>query len=237
MNDLLNILYTPLDTVEPPKINVEKFLTWAYGIDEQQITHRVDASKNMDKELYPWHIVYARHNGEWKKGFKEEFAEIADFFTRVYKMPEEEIYSIVLLPVRSNFVGTGFWHSDTDGHGLRVYLENDQTDDFLLIRPTVEPHTVRPSVIVPRDGISPHIQTVEHSAKLLRPNQSFFINNIRAVHSANISKPNTLRIACIIAAFNAAHVIHNMKADVQDLILRSAEKYSDYAIRWTPPAE
>ena len=235
--DVLNILYTPLDTAEPPKINVDKFLTWAYGIQYQNLAKAGDASKAMSADLYPWHIVYARHSGKWQADFNKEFPEISDFFCQVYGMPEEEIYSIVLLPVRTDFVGPGFWHSDPDGHGLRVYLENDQVDDFLLIRPTVHPYDTRQLKAVPRNGVAPHIQTVEHSAKLLRPNQSFFINNIRAVHSANVAKLNSMRIACIISGFNELNNMDNMKPDLQDLILRSAEKYPDHVVRWTPPAE
>ena len=237
LTNILNILYTPLDTDAPPKINIDKFLTWAYGIEYQNLKNAGDGSRGMSAELYPWHIVYARHSGKWQAEFDKEFPEIADFLCRVYGMSVGEIFSIVLLPVRTDFVGPGFWHADPDGHGLRVYLENDQIDDFLLIRPTVHPHNTRSLTLVPRDGIAPHIQTVEHSAKLLRPNQSFFINNIRAVHSANVAKLNSMRIACIISPFNALNTMDSMKSDLQDLILRSAEKYSDYAIHWTPPVK
>lgn len=232
MTSVLDILYTPLDTIEPPAINIEKFMEWAYNGDKQQIAGRMDASSYTNTVVYPWHIVYAKNKGVWYKNFNIEFPELAEFFSKAYGLTENEVQNITLLPVRPDYSGTGFWHSDPDEQGLRVYLVNDETDDFLRIRPTVEPHDTRQHKMIPNNGIASHIQTVEYSAKMLKPNQTFFLNNVRAVHAANITKTNSLRIAVIISGLGP---IKTMKPALQELILRSAEKYSDYAIRWSPP--
>lgn len=233
IESILNILYTPLDTIEPPKINIEKFMEWAYDGDAQQIAGRMDASGYTNKVVYPWHIVYAKNKGAWYKNFNIEFPELAKFFSEAYGLLDSEVQNITLLPVRPDYSGVGFWHTDPDEQGLRVYLVNDETDDFLRIRPTVEPYESRPKKIIPNDGVAPHVQTVEYSAKMLKPNQTFFLNNVRAIHAANITRVNSLRIAVIISGLGP---INTMKPALQELILRSSEKYSEYAIHWTPPA-
>lgn len=232
MKSVLNILYTPLDTIDPPAINIDKFIGWAYGIEGQDIPRRMDASNYTNKTVYPWHIVYAKNKGVWQKDFNIEFPELVKFFSEAYGLTDSEVQNITLLPVRPDYIGTGFWHADPDEQGLRVYLVNDEAEDFLRIRPTVEPHDARPFKLIPNDGIAPHIQTVEYSAKMLKPNQTFFLNNVRAIHAANVTRMNSLRIAVIISGLGP---IKSMKTSLQQLILRSAEKYSDYAIHWTPP--
>ena len=232
MESILNILYTPLDTIEPPVVDIDKLLSWAYGINKQLIPRRMDASGYTDKSVYPWHIVYAKNKGVWEKNFNTEFPELANFFSEAYGLTESEVQNITLLPVRPDYVGIGFWHADPDEQGLRVYLVNDETDNFLRIRPTVEPYDARPVKVIPNDGISPHIQTVEYSAKMLKPNQTFFLNNVRAIHAANVTRVNSLRIAVIISGLGPMKI---MKPALKELILRSAEKYSDYAIHWTLP--
>jgi hypothetical protein len=226
-----NILYTPLDTPEVPDFDVDKLLDWiSLNNNRQDIDHRKDSSKiKLLEKSYPWNIVYARYGNKWQYGFNTEFLELSNFFSSAFGLDENDIHSVVLLPVKTKFAGIGFWHSDPDVYGLRMYLENQETDEFLLIRPTVEPYDVRPNF-----GNGPTFENIPlqdkiFSAKLRNHKQTFYLNNTRAIHAVKSCYPGTLRIATIIAVNNL-----NVTKHINDLIHRSAKKYPDYAIYWQP---
>ena len=229
----LDILYTPLDTPLVPKTDIPKLLAWTDTYRKNQIhPNRLDASKVEElNSTYPWNLIYPRINYNWCYNFDTEFPELADFFSSAYKICESEIDNIVLLPVRSEFSGLGFWHSDPDTAGLRCYIENQETEDFLLIKPTVEPYTSRPEFrLLDLEFKNTPLQDVTLSAKLHSPNQTFYINNVRAVHAVNTVNPGTLRIAVIITA-----KIDKVRDRINNLVVESAKKYSDYALYWKQP--
>jgi hypothetical protein len=235
--EVLNILYTPLDIPEPPKFDYNEFVTWVTSSADQQVAGRRDASKITDPSMYPWDIVYAKLEGAWHKGFDQAFPDLAKFFSQGFNLEPDHIKNIILLPVKEGFIGTGFWHSDPDESGLRLYLENEETDNFLLIRPTVEPLDHRPpNRVLPNNGIHPSVQNnVEHSARLLKPNQGFFINNIRGIHAARTNVVTNKRIAVIISLVGRGSPLSSATDATKQLIINSAKKYSDYSIYWTPP--
>jgi hypothetical protein len=227
------ILYTPLDTPKVPNFDIDRLLGWILMHHGQQyIDNRRDASQNSSIEsLYPWDIIYARNNKKWQYDFNIEFPELSVFFYSAFGLIEQDIQAIVLLPVKTKFAGIGFWHSDPDSHGLRVYLENQETDEFLLIRPTAEPYDARPNFGIDQSFKDIALQDKILSAKLLDRKQTFYLNNIRAVHAVKSCFPGKLRIAAIISV-NSHRA--ELEQHISDLIRRSAEKYSDYAIYWQP---
>ena len=229
----LNILYTPLDTPPAPVVDTEKFIQWCKNNGpDQLINQRRDASQIIDSTIYPWDIAYAKNLGVWKNNFQTEFSEVAKFFYEVFSIPDRDARDIILLPIKSNYSGIGFWHADPDEHGLRIYLDNEDTEDSLLIRPTKFPYTARPNLFVNEREPSMHVQDIEYTAKVIHPRQTFFINNVRAVHTVKVNKPNSIRIAALICGLGP---LMNMRKGLCDLINRSAEKFSDAAIYWTPP--
>lgn len=229
----LDILYTPLDTAPAPQIDTEKFLSWCdkHG-PVQAIPHRKDASKSTGSVIYPWRIAYAKSNFAWQNNFQFEFPELAKFFHEAYELTDTEVRDVTLLPIKQDFSGLGFWHADPDEHGLRMYLENEDTDSSLLIRPTIEPFNKKPDLVINKVGTSPHVQDVEYAAKIISPKQTFFLNNVRAIHAVKTNKIGALRIAVIVSGFGP---IMKMKPHLQNLITRSAEKYTNASILWTPP--
>lgn len=226
-----NILYTPLDTPDVPVTDIPKLLEWiTKNSTDQELTIRRDASKNSDlKNSYPWNIIYPRANRVWQYNFDQEFPELAEFFYSAYGLDEYDVHSIVLLPVRNDFSGIGFWHSDPDEYGLRMYIENQETENFLLIKPTVEPYEFRPKFGVDQKFKDTKLQDKMLSAKLRAHNQTFYINNVRAVHAVNTTNPGTLRIAVIVVCEKTP----KLTKLVNDLVVKSAEKYQEYAIHWT----
>ena len=229
-----DILYTPLDTPDVPTTDTVKLLEWVQThVDAQEIPDRIDASKIAEiQTAYPWNLIYAKHANVWQYDFDNQFPELANFFHSAYGLAESDVGTVVLIPVRNDFAGLGFWHSDPDVYGLRMYIKNDATENFLFIKPTVQPYDQRPNFNGAR--VTPNeveLQDVTLSAKLYSPTQTFFINNYRAVHAVNTDNPGTLRIAAIVMCKKTPE----LTAHIHDLILKSAEKFPEYAIQWPAP--
>jgi hypothetical protein len=227
----LDILYTPLDTPEVPSTDIPKLLNWIKKNSPlQNIENRGDASQNPEvpESKYPWNIIYPKVDNIWQYDFDKEFPVLANFFSAAYGLNAEEVSSVLLLPVKSEFAGTGFWHSDLDNCGLRMYIENQETENFLLIRPTIEPYSTRPAFGVLQDFKKTPLQDKTFSASLRASSQTFFINNVRAVHAVNTINPGTMRIAVIVGIATTPKIT----AHINDLILRSAEKFKEHAILW-----
>jgi hypothetical protein len=227
------ILYTPIDSDDVPEYDLNKLLEWVKNHQDQNIFNRPDSSryKNFDNE-YPWDIVYLKYNGQWKFDFNVEFPELANFFSSAFELQENNIYTVGLLPVKNDFVGTGFWHNDADHHGLRIYLENEEPGDFLLIKPTVEPYNIH-RMYGGRGTTEPVIpnvplQDVTYSAKLKNSRQVFYLNNKRAIHAIQVPVAGRIRIAVLIKAIGTADVNNH----INNLICDSAKKFAEYAIYW-----
>jgi hypothetical protein len=232
--DAHDILYTPLDTPEVPATDISKLLEWVQeNADVQEIPNRHDASRVLKiAETYPWHLIYAKYVGVWQHDFNNQFPELANFFYSAYGLEESDVDTVVLLPVRNDFAGLGFWHSDPDVYGLRMYIKNEAVENFLFIKPTVHPYDQRPNF----DGAKQNFNEIEFqdltlSAKLCSPNQTFFINNYRAVHAVNTDNPGTLRIAAIIMCKKTTR----LTAHIHELIVKSAEKFKEFVIEWPSP--
>jgi hypothetical protein len=231
-----DILYTPLDTPDVPATDIAKLLEWVQeNADVQGIPNRPDASQVSDAvEFYPWKLIYAKYKNVWQHDFDNQFPELANFFYSAYGLEESDIDTVVLLPVRNDFAGLGFWHSDPDVYGLRMYIKNEAVENFLFIKPTVRPYNVRPDFNGPRQNFNKvELQDLTLSAKLYSPNQTFFINNYRAVHAVNTDNPGTLRIAAIIMCKKTPR----LTAHIHELIVKSAEKFKEFAIKWPKPVD
>jgi len=234
-NDANEILYTPLDSNPVPEYDINKLLNWLKEHSPtQDIKNRVDASKHeLISKVYPWNIIYPRYKGVWQFDFDKEFPEIANFFSDAYKLYENDIYEVTLLPVKNDFIGTGFWHSDPDPYGLRTYLENQEPGEFLLIKPTIEPYTERQKIGWDSNynitGIP--LQDITHSAKLKNSRQTFYINNKRAVHAVQVPQLGRLRIAAIISPIKTPNVTNRLNTFICD----SARKFTEQSIHWHPP--
>jgi hypothetical protein len=240
----IDILYTPLDTPEVPDTDIEKLLDWVRKHSPvQEVQNRRDASQNANLENgYPWSIIYPRLNSEWQFNFDQEFSELATFFYSAFGLKEEDVNKIIMLPLKSEFTGQGFWHSDPDEHGLRMYIENQEPEDFLLIKPTIEPYGRRPDFRLETNFQNAPLQDKTFSATLKSPTQAFFINNIRGVHAVNTSRPGIFRIAVIIsvaetAKYSMRPTSWNMgwSKDLNDFVVKSAEKFKEHAIYWPKP--
>ena len=230
----IDILYTPLIAPSVPLYDYTKLLSWVHKFYSNQIIQgRSDASERVPGDIYPWDIIYAKHTKSWRFNFDKEFPQLASFFGDAYNLASSEIDSIVLLPVKDNHRGLGFWHRDPDKWGLRMYLENTELENSLLIKPTKLPYNLHSEVPSMIDNIGPweFIQDVQYAANIPNPQQVFYLNNVRAIHTVKKNIPESRRLAVIVST---GKPMFEMPHHLQDLIVSSAEHYKDSAIYWNP---
>jgi hypothetical protein len=228
----LDILYTPLDVPEPPEVDIDKLLEW--GIQskpKQNYEDRYDSSEKEGlKENYPWDIVYWRHRCEWQNNFDKEFPQLSEYITTAFGVDASKIYDVMMLPLRDDFTGLGFWHADPDEYGIRFYLRNKEPDGFMLFKPTNVPYFWKQAFDenIAKDGF----QNKVIPARLLKSNQAFYLNNIRAHHTINVQEKCSRRLTILIGCVGD---IHHMPDGLSNLIVNSAQRFPDYAIKWQLP--
>ena len=244
--DVSDILYTPLDVPPCPDFDVAKLRQWIANLPTQetvaasgdqfrvQIVKEINTAKASLNSWYPWNTVWVKQDNIWLNGFEKEFPQVARYMYEAFGLTNDEIPIINLLPLKNDFAGIGFWHSDPDELGLRLYLENDcGSDTSVLFKPFVEKHYSRIELgQLPRDGKTDLLQQdVMHEVVTPPGRSATFINNLSAMHAVNTKTPGNPRIAVIIGVQRKYMTLNK----INDLIIRSANKFKDQAVIWTPP--
>ena len=203
-----DICYTPLDVSNAPDYSIDDVKTWITE-NTETLQQCVDdlckrgLAAQKDAEKYPWRLVFAYWNeyGGWLNDFDKKFPELSRYMHEAFNLKEDELESILLLPMNNDVTGYGFWHNDGDRAGYRMYLNNDVGSLFLRKTKTAydENHWMK---IVESDDTwnDNELERTEHECKLLSSNQCFFLNNHRSAHATYIEKKpqNIPRIAVII---------------------------------------
>lgn len=233
--DRREILYSPLTTPSLPlDLDISKMEEWISKVHPQKMIDLAFSSSRAHKELkekYPWNLSFAKFkNLGYLNDFETLFPQFIEHICLSFDIEERDIGVIVFLPVKTSMLGRGFFHSDNDMGGLRMYLVNENPDiNPLLIIPTKEPYETRPydfkPVFEPKDSI---LQDRILKAKLPSTASAFYLNNIRAVHAPEINVPSR-RIAVTIVGNPEEKIIKK----TQKLLEKSVEKYKDYVLRWS----
>jgi hypothetical protein len=239
---IIDVLYTPLDTVPQPEIDIDKFTNWLKDSYVKLAPYRklvtdsrLTAINFVDN--YPWNLVLVYYNivdrgPGWLGDFDKEFPELANWMVTAFGVNLDDIGTLAFLPVRPGHTGMGFWHNDPDPHGLRFYVHFEHPDqNKLYIKRTKIPYDTRQQFPLPIDQ-EQLLQEELVECKLLRSNQSFFLNNIRSCHATYTEVPNSIRVACLMSSKYSNHDVYKRK--IEKLVVDSAEKYKDYAVLWQP---
>jgi len=239
-----NILYTPLDAPPMPEFDLDDLYRWLEQSHARQdrlrkLIRRFTSENNQQLGEYPWDISIAWFNMTgrgpgWMEGFQERFPGLADHINSCFGIPMEQFGAVIMLPMKSNTEGAGFYHQDNDWYGLRMYLEfEDYDNNDLLIRPTKEPYDQQTMIETPVDLSL--LQDREIKAKILDRRQCWYVNNVRACHSTYVRVPGKRRIAVLLVSrFTNFDLVF---PKIKELVMRSAEKYPDYVIEWRPENE
>ncbi|NBO29865.1 MAG: hypothetical protein EBV10_11670 [Synechococcaceae bacterium WB6_1A_059] len=230
--DVNDILYTPLDVSDKPKFSLPDIEDWINLNHNEQKTHRNFISNlglsGENKVLnYPWNLTFVYYNIfeekiGWLGNFDTEFPILAEYFYRSFNLEIEDIGTIIFLPISQNHTGLGFWHNDPDSIGMRHYLAFEHPNiNKLLLRKTKIPYSERPNINLYEtpDLVDDKI----YECKVLHPMQSFYLNNVRAVHATQTNIINSKRLAVLVVG-------KKKLSKCSDLIIRSALKYKNYSI-------
>jgi hypothetical protein len=231
----LDIIYTPLDIPHRPKIDLDMFRDWyksTYPQDDRNLDPFSANAEKRAKDEYPWDLVYAYTMSHgWRNGFEEKFPELAKYCYNGFGIDLDDIKGIVILFLRYEKKGLGFWHMDQDPYGLRFYIDCESPDENpLLMRRTIDPHNVRPGFEMPMYDQDPRFDDEVLTCKIHHPNQAYYLNNIRSCHSPYINQTGTNRIAVLIGP--KADRMEKVYNKIKNLIVDSAIKYKEYSLFW-----
>ena len=229
----IDIIFTPLDSPPMPEVDIPLLRSWmSDAIKTQVYENRADAYARVDPLLYPWLPVYAKIQKEWYNQFDQIFPELASYFHQAFKVNEEDVLDVNLLPLKDDKEGVHFWHGDPDLNGLRFYIYNKQPEDFLYMAQTKLPIMSQAEIGLPRNPKKEDFQSKILKPKLPFENQPFYLNNIRSIHAVNSKMKNSGRISVTVALDRKMNLITNL----ENLVVNSAKKFSEYAILWSNDA-
>jgi hypothetical protein len=236
-----DILYTPLDVPDKPEFDINKLKSWL-SKNHAPLSRYKDTLAGTNNtaeniiENYPWDLTVAyfklfnENEPGWLGNFDKEFPELSRHMYESFNLSIDDIGLIVFLPIKQGHTGLGFWHNDTDWYGLRHYYSFDNINsNKLLMKKTKLAYTERPYFPLPIDE-SIYLQEETIECKVLSPTQSFFLNNVRSVHSTYTVTPDVTRIAAFVTGKVGQR--ETMQQKIESLVIRSAEKYKDYAVLW-----
>jgi hypothetical protein len=236
-----DILYTPLDVPNKPEFDIEQLKSWL-SKNHKPLSQYKDilagTNNTAEKviENYPWDLTVAYFNlfndsgPGWLEKFDEEFPKLSKHMYECFNLSIEDIGLIVFLPIKQGHTGLGFWHNDTDWYGLRHYFCFESADtNKLLLKKTKIDYVERPSFQLPIDE-DLYLQDETFECKILSTRQSFFLNNVKAVHSTYTVTPDVTRIAAFVTGKVGKRA--EMQKKIESLVVKSAEKYKDYAVLW-----
>jgi hypothetical protein len=236
-----DILYTPLDVEEKPEFDIEKLKSWLsknYQPLSQYKDMLAGSSFTAEKifENYPWNLTVAyfklfnENEPGWLGNFDQEFPELSRHLYESFNLSIDDIGLIIFLPIKHGHTGLGFWHNDPEWYGLRHYFafDNPETNKLLMRRTKID-YVERNNFSLPIDE-KEYLQDEIIECKLLSTTQSFFLNNVRSVHATYTADPTGTRIATIVTGKFGKR--KEMQEKIESLIVKSAEKYKDYAVLW-----
>jgi hypothetical protein len=229
----LDILYTPLDLPPCPEVDIDRLREWINRTYPQK--ELIDSTSgqiqahNAKGSSYPWNFTFAKFFG-WQNNFNIEFPEIANYATEIFGIADEELEGLALLPIRDNYIGTGFWHTDPDTLGLRFYIYNESYKTNKILMKTIDPSIPVKEVHGKLfDDHDPRLINGQvHVAEVINPRQPFYLNNMKAAHAIQ----NTVvaeRIAVLFGTISDFNKMSNLPLTkkMNDLVVRSAYKYKE----------
>lgn len=229
----LDILYTPLDLPPCPEVDIAKLRAWVKATYPQK--HLIDSTAgkiqahNSKGSSYPWDFTFAKFF-DWQNNFDNEFPELANYATEVFGISNDDLDTLAILPIRDNYIGTGFWHTDPDTLGLRFYVYNEgyKTNKLLIknARPDIPDEQLHGKLF---NDIDPRLINGQvFTGEIANPRQPFYLNNMKSAHAIQ----NTVVAERIAILFGTSFDMTkktglDLKEKMNDLIVRSAYKYKE----------
>lgn len=229
-----DIVYTPLDLPPCPSVDMARMNQWIKETYPQKdllkYTHKKLLAKHSDTEIYPWDATFAKAIS-WRNNFDKEFPEIVEYLFNSWKLKDEEILGLILLPKRIDDEAKGFWHSDADRLGLRFYIDFEDTKEDKLLFKKTKVHEIDDSKVFRFFEDNSLTENKIHQATIISGKQPFYINNFAAAHTV-FNQTNKNRIAVIVGTAYEVSKSQKFKEKIDNLVVNSALKYHKEAIFW-----
>jgi hypothetical protein len=252
-DELRNLIYVPLDMPEPPKVDIDLFLDWVFNKSPRlvgKVNNPETGEKIMHHEergmkgwgYYPWTQVSAFHHGysdTWIAEFDKIFPEVVEY---IHLFPYNMLAGVSILLQKSSVRVP--LHIDTDDWlGMRFFLHNEVKENVLYFhkRKTDENNRVQ-TYILDNSNDTVKVQDWEkyfHTDKKIyskhpAPRHAWAMSSSRAVHGLDpFEYEKCSRITFLIHAHRPTIQHNAWNTDkLYDLLIRSLDKYPDYAIWW-----
>lgn len=228
---LPDLLFCPLDLPQPPEIDYDKFCEWRAEQAEFNKKHNFTAALANGKDTYPWDVAWALwwntydKPNPWICGFEEYFPELVEYI-KLYPFVRPK--SISFLDQKES--RDVYLHTDPDMRwGMRFYLFNNLGEKLYFVRSKQQ---LDSRITTMKDGVYQDLWEHSQKEKLYAHFPSnrcaWMLNSFRAFHGIDKNPaPSGNRVTCVLIGD------YNYPA-LFDLMQRSAEKYKEQAIWWTP---
>lgn len=246
-----DLIYVPLDLPEPPKVDLELFIDWALTkapaivnavkdpLSGQKILHFEEKGLK-GWGYYPWVQVSAFHHGfsdQYIADFDKLFPDVVDY---INLFPQNILSGVTILMQKSgNDVPL---HTDSDDWlGMRFYLHNEIKEDILYFQRRKDRQNNRISTyLIDNTNVYPqkwenHLDLdIKIYSKHPAPRHAWTLTSVRAAHGLDKFHSDTWdRITFLVHSHRPPHVDNAWNTDkLYNLLTRSMQKYSEYAIWW-----
>jgi len=255
-DEFKGLIYIPLDLPEPPEVDMDLFIDWVC-LKSPKIIGKINSPETGEKIMhfeekgikgwgyYPWVQVSALHHGysnTWIAEFDKLFPDVVDY---IHLFPYNILSGVTILLQKSAVSAPLHLDSD-DWLGMRFYLHNEVEKDVLYFHPRRTKEDTRiPNFIIENDNV--YTQNwkkyfdVEKKIYTKHPVQrhAWTLTSTRAVHGIDAFEYEKYSRATFLVHAHRPSLNHNAwnSDKLYDLLVRSIEKYSDYAIWWTSPGD
>lgn len=251
-----DLVYIPLDLPEPPTVDIDLFVDWVVN-RAPKLVGKIKSPETGERIMhfeekglkgwgyYPWLQVSAFHHGysdQWISDFDKLFPEVVDY---VHLFPYNILSGVTILLQKSSVAAPLHIDSD-DWLGMRFYLHNEVEDDVLYfqLRKTQENNRIHTYRI---NGTDVKAQEWEKYLDLSKkvyskhpcPRHAWALSSTRAAHGIDAFEYDRYSRATFLVHSHRPTMDHNAwnTEKLYDLLVRSVDKYSDYAIWWKPPEQ
>lgn len=248
------LIYTPLSLPEPPQIDMDQFIAWAWSQQAQDMNQSVvehqehpgvlqKSPEQKGREAlgrYPWQIAWARRvavRPGWEPSFEHLFPEL---ITYIHRFPFRDLVQVGFLVQLGG--EPGFLHVDPDdGLGMRFYLANDD-QQRLRFYPAKDPDLWQrlENYTVDSDGqyrqrSSQDLVHLDQQiyAEQPQPRFAWALTSTMAQHDIDPIPSTGLKVTCLMfGRHGLAHSVYDT-ARLKILLDRSTQQYREYQI-WHP---
>lgn len=218
-----DLIFTPLDLPQPPKIDAEQFVEWMKSDERKTGLFPKERYERLTGRKYPWLLRAVTSDLSPLQAAYPEILEYAETY------PFKTVKAVIFLA--QDGYQPIFPHSDSDGLvGMRFYLENRHVEGLHFYK-GLAPYDSFNSAQFDENGNPIPVQFEKYFdmekaiyARFPEDSRSFMLNSARAIHGIDA---NTCKLGDRIAVLVQGELDSKR---FETLMNKSLERFKDYAI-------